>query len=74
MNSFLLAKENNLKSISFPGISTGVYGYPKKEACGIAITTALEFMEKQDYEIEVYFVLYDKENYDLYVEYLRTIV
>lgn len=71
VNSLLLAKTNKLRSISFPGISTGVYGYPKKEACSIAIDSAVEFMETNDYLIDVFFVLFDKDNYDLYTEYLH---
>ena len=40
-----LAKEHNIKTIAFPSISTGVYGYPKEEACKIAVDTVLDFME-----------------------------
>lgn len=71
VNSLLLAKKHKLRSISFPGISTGVYGYPKKEACSIAIDSAVEFMETNDYLIDVFFVLFDKDNHDLYTEYLH---
>ena len=71
MNSLLLAKEYGLTSISFPAISTGVYGYPKEDACGVAFSTAIEFMEKQDYLIDIYFVLFDKESFDLYTKYME---
>ena len=71
LNSLLLAKEKNLKSISFPAISTGVYGYPKEEACEIAIETSLEFMQEYNYNIDIYFVLFDRENYDLYAKYIN---
>ena len=40
--AFELAREHQLRSIAFPGISTGVYGYPKPEACRIALTAMLE--------------------------------
>ena len=73
MNSLLLAKENNLKSISFPAISTGVYGYPKEAACKIAMDTAIEFMKKNDYVIEIYFVLFDKENVSIYSDYINSL-
>jgi O-acetyl-ADP-ribose deacetylase len=73
LNSLLLSKENNLKSISFPAISTGVYGYPKEAACKIAVDTALEFMKKYDYVIEIYFVLFDKENVSIYSDYISSI-
>ncbi len=69
-NSMKLAKENGLKSISFPAISTGVYGYPREEACEVAVTTIIDFMEKEDYLIDVYFVQFDNVNYNLYKEYI----
>lgn len=71
MNSLKLAKENGLGSISFPGISVGVYGYPKEEGCEVAVNTALAFMEQEDYPIEVTFVLFDSTNYGIYERYLQ---
>ena len=72
-NSMKLAKEKRLKSISFPAISTGVYGYPLEEACEVAVTTVLDFMEKEGYAMDVNFVLFDGRNYDIYREYLEKI-
>ncbi len=72
MNSLLLAREHNLQSISFPAISTGVYGYPREAACKIAVNTAIEFMKKYDYLIEIYFVLFDKDNASIYSEYINS--
>ncbi len=70
-NSMRLAKEHNCTSIAFPAISTGVYGYPKDEACRIALSTVVEFMEKENFYIDVYFVLFDDDNYVLYKKYLQ---
>jgi O-acetyl-ADP-ribose deacetylase (regulator of RNase III) len=42
--SLRLAAEAGLASIAFPCISTGVYGYPKSEACAVAITTVAEWL------------------------------
>jgi O-acetyl-ADP-ribose deacetylase len=70
-NSLLLVKENGLSSISFPAISTGVYGYPKKEACKIAVDTSVEFMIRHNYLIEIYFVLFDKESFTIYSDYFH---
>ena len=50
-NSLKLAKEKQLRSIAFPAISTGVYGYPKAEAAEIAVKTCQEFLKEYDMEI-----------------------
>ena len=47
MNCLRLAAEHGLESISFPAISTGVYGYPKAEACSIAVLSTIEFRRRQ---------------------------
>jgi O-acetyl-ADP-ribose deacetylase (regulator of RNase III) len=73
MNSMGLAMEKKLRSISFPAISTGVYSYPKEEACMVAIDTILEFMESHSYPMDVYFVLFDSESYNIYTEYLKIV-
>lgn len=73
-NSMMLAKDNGCSSIAFPAISTGVYGYPKDEACKIALSTIIECMEKENFLIDVYFVLFDDENYALYKKYLQELL
>lgn len=60
-NSIRLAREHNCVRISFPNISTGVYGYPKKQAAKIAVSTVLEELEHSA-DLEVYLVCYDREN------------
>jgi O-acetyl-ADP-ribose deacetylase (regulator of RNase III) len=70
-NSMALAREKNLRSIAFPAISTGVYGYPKEEACRVAVDTVMEFMKTEDFFLDVYFVLYDDDNFRRYVNYIR---
>jgi len=66
VHSMDLAKKNNLQSISFPAISTGVYRYPKKEAAETAITTIIEYMKNNRYYPDIFFVLFDNENFDIY--------
>lgn len=69
-NSLTLAKELGLKSIAFPNISTGAYGFPKKLAASIATETVYNFLRCNP-EIEtVIFVCFDEENYQLYQEIL----
>ena len=65
-NSLMLAVEYKISSIAFPNISTGIYGYPKKEAAGIAINTVSEFLKQNNFIDKVYFVCFDDENYQLY--------
>ena len=65
-NSLKLAKENNIKTISFPAISAGVYGYPKDKAAEVAISTVKEFIDKENYFDEIRFILFDEENWQIY--------
>lgn len=64
--SLRLAVANNAITIAFPNISTGIYGYPKKEASEIAIKTVTEFLQSDSTIRKVYFVCFDEENYRLY--------
>ncbi len=67
-NSLMLAKENNCKSISFPNISTGIYGFPKIDAANIAIETVVKFLKEIDDSMDVIFVCFDNLNYKIYQE------
>lgn len=64
-NSLELALQNNIKTIAFPNISTGIYHFPKDKAAEIAIKTVKEFPRKEEFE-KIIFVCFDDENYDLY--------
>ena len=63
-NSLKLAEEHQFKSIAFPNISTGVYGFPKEEAARIAIHSIRVF-DYQSLE-HIYFVCFDEENLEIY--------
>ncbi|MCX7589608.1 MAG: O-acetyl-ADP-ribose deacetylase, partial [Patescibacteria group bacterium] len=52
-NSLFLAKKYKIKTIAFPSISTGVYGYPKKEAAEIVIKTIKEFIKNNNWFEEI---------------------
>jgi O-acetyl-ADP-ribose deacetylase (regulator of RNase III) len=67
-NSLMLAKENGCKSISFPNISTGVYGFPKIDAAHIALETVSKFLREVDKSMEVILVCNDIVNYKIYQE------
>lgn len=64
--SLQLAREHGLKSIAFPNISTGVYGYPKQEAAQIAIQTVKNFLKSTSEIDEVIFCVFDDENRKIY--------
>jgi len=68
---FKLARENNLRSIAFPAISSGVYGFPKKKAALIAVRETQKALS--DYaELErVLFVCFNKETRKAYEQALR---
>lgn len=70
LNSLRLAEENGVKSIAFPNISTGVYGYPKAAAARTAITAVQEYLAGATAIERVIFICFDAENYDLYQELL----
>ena len=70
--SLALAAVNGLRSIAFPAISTGVYGYPKEEAAGIAIREVRAFLgENPDFEAVV-FCVFDRETHGIYRRLLET--
>lgn len=71
INSLHIAIEKQLRSLAFPNISTGVYGYPKDEAAEVAIATVQNFLSSYEIAPEVSFVCYDEENYNLYRRFLK---
>lgn len=64
-NSLQLAKNYNCKTVAFPNISTGVYGFPKKEAAVIAVAEVAQFLQTENSIEKVIFVCFDEENYAL---------
>jgi len=61
-NSLALAAQNNLASIAFPAISTGVYGYPKDKAATLAYGTVKAFLEQNELPRDVYFVFFSESD------------
>ncbi len=71
-NSLRLAAENDIQTIAFPAISCGVYRYPPKEACKIAVDTVREFLEEDQTLKRVIFVVFSADLYRIYREYLQS--
>lgn len=65
-NSLLLAEQNQVKTIAFPNISTGIYRFPKQKAAEIAIKAVKDFSTTSQSVKTVLFVCFDDENYNTY--------
>lgn len=72
--SLKLAAAKNLSSVSFPSISTGVYGYPVDQAAAIAIKEVVAFLTEVTSLKDVVFVLFDARTYKVYAEALRNVM
>ena len=70
LNSLALAAEHDVQRILFPGISTGVYHFPKQEAAQIAIAAVSGFLESGP-PMDVVFVCFDSENLAIYQQLLK---
>lgn len=64
--AFALATEHRLRSIAFPAISTGIYGFPRARACAIAVDEAERFLAAHPAHERVIFVAFDPETEALY--------
>lgn len=72
LNSLDLAKENGLRSIAFPAVSTGVYGYPIEKATKIAVDAVKSWKDKNpDYPIKVDFYCFSERVYAQYILTLK---
>ncbi len=70
-NSLKLAVDNNVQTIAFPNISTGIYRFPKERAAAIAIRTVSDFINNYSFT-RIVFVCFDDENYQLYNNILKS--
>ncbi len=72
-NGLFLALKLGVKTISFPSISTGAYGFPVEKASRIAIRTVLDFLRENNGIDKVYFVLHSRHDLMVYEESLKEI-
>ncbi|RJP18410.1 MAG: O-acetyl-ADP-ribose deacetylase [Candidatus Omnitrophota bacterium] len=71
--SLEIAVENHVKTVAFPSISTGVYGYPVNEAAPIALRTVHSFLLENSLITLVRFVLFDQRTFQAYADALNAI-
>jgi O-acetyl-ADP-ribose deacetylase (regulator of RNase III) len=66
--------QNRIKSISFPALSTGVYGYPLRPADRIALETVIRYLKGKDDIKSVHFVQFNQDNYQLFKAELQNLL
>ncbi len=69
--SLELAVQNGVRTIAFPAISTGIYGFPLERATRIAAREVCDFLEKNPAIEKVVFVCFDRHTYDVYTRELQ---
>lgn len=73
LNSLKLADQHKLKSISFPAISTGIFGYPIERCANIMLQTTIDYLRGATQLQEVVFCLWGKEAYQVFEKTLKQI-
>lgn len=71
LNSLKLADENNLKSISFPAISAGIFGFPIKRCAEIMLKTTIEYLNGETGLEKVVFCLFGHDSYEVFADRLE---
>jgi O-acetyl-ADP-ribose deacetylase (regulator of RNase III) len=74
LESLKLASKKGIRSLSFPAISAGAYGYPLHEAARIALKTAIDYLPEHPEIEEVRFVLFGKPTHDVFSEELKILM
>ena len=74
LNSLKLADQNNIKSISFPAISTGIFGYPIDRCAKVMLDTSIEHIKGSTGLEKIVFCLFGQDNYKVFEERLKEII
>jgi len=73
LNSLILADKNRLKSIAFPAISTGIYGFPKDRCATIMLSTTIAYLEGPTKLEKVVYCLYDQDTLEIFKQTLQSL-
>jgi len=73
LNSLKLAEKHGVKSMAFPAISTGIFGFPKDRCAKIMLRTTVDYLKAGSNIERVIFCLYDDETYQIFAEELNRI-
>ena len=74
LNSLKVADENNLRSISFPAISTGIFGFPIERCAEIMLETTISYLKTTTGLEKVVFCLFGRDSYDVFVNRLEQVM
>ncbi len=74
LNSLILADKNNLKSIAFPAISTGIFGFPKDRCATIMLSTTIAYLEGPTKLEKVVYCLYNKNTLEIFEHTLQSLM
>ncbi|MGD9130242.1 MAG: macro domain-containing protein [Candidatus Bathyarchaeota archaeon] len=72
LNSLKLADQKNLRSIAFPAISTGIFGFPKDRCSTIMLSTTIAYLEGPTKLEKVVYCLYDKKTLEIFEHALQS--
>jgi O-acetyl-ADP-ribose deacetylase (regulator of RNase III) len=71
LNSLKLANEEGMKSIAFPAVSTGVFGFPVQRCAEIMLQTTIDYLNGQTNLEKVVFCLFGRESYEIFANQLK---
>jgi O-acetyl-ADP-ribose deacetylase (regulator of RNase III) len=73
LNSLILAEQKGLRSIAFPAISTGVFGFPKDRCATIMLSTTIAYLEGPTKLEKVVYCLYDQKTFEIFKRTLQSL-
>jgi len=73
LNSLFLADKNHLKSIAFPAISTGIFGFPRDRCATIMLSTTIAYLEGPTKLEKVVYCLYDQKTFEIFKRTLQSL-
>ena len=74
LESLKLASSRGIKSVAFPSISTGAYGFPLNEAAHLALKTIVDYLKEHDDIKTIRFVLFDQRTHNVFLQELKKLV
>ena len=74
LNSLILADKHGLKSIAFPAISTGIFGFPKDRCAAIMLSTTIAYLEGPTKLERVVYCLYGEDTFEIFKHSLQSLI